>query len=109
MPVCRAGVRVVREPATRLRGSRDGRRPRKPPRWRPPLLTSRVSGLDTRLGGPIFAHAWLAKWIRRPWPVDVGAVLNAIFYVLRTGCQRKALPKDLPSARIILHPDSDAL
>ena len=32
----------------------------------------------------------------RPWPVDVREVLNAIFYVLWTGCQGKALPKDLP-------------
>jgi transposase len=28
--------------------------------------------------------------------VDVRAVLDAIFYVLATGCQWKALPKDLP-------------
>jgi transposase len=28
--------------------------------------------------------------------VDVREVLNAIFYVLSTGCQWKALPKDLP-------------
>ena len=28
--------------------------------------------------------------------VDVRQVLNAIFYVLATGCQWKALPKDLP-------------
>src|SRR3954453_23038507 len=96
MPVCRAGVRVVREPATRLRGSRDGRRPRKPPRWRPPVLTSRVSGLDTRLGGPIFADAWLAKRGGRPLPMDGREVLDAIFYLLGTGCRRKAILKDLP-------------
>src|SRR5438067_9998109 len=28
--------------------------------------------------------------------VNVREVLNAIFYVLSTGCQRQALPKDLP-------------
>ena len=28
--------------------------------------------------------------------VDVREVLNAIFYVLSTGCQWKAMPKDLP-------------
>lgn len=28
--------------------------------------------------------------------VDMREVLNAIFYVLWTGCQWKALPKDLP-------------
>src|SRR5450631_3614910 len=29
--------------------------------------------------------------------IDIREVLNAIFYVLWTGCQWKALPKDLPS------------
>jgi transposase len=29
--------------------------------------------------------------------IDVREVLNAIFYVLSTGCQWKALPKDLPA------------
>ena len=28
--------------------------------------------------------------------VDVREVLNAVFYVLSTGCQWKAMPKDLP-------------
>jgi transposase len=28
--------------------------------------------------------------------VNIREVLNAIFYVLATGCQRKALPKNLP-------------
>jgi hypothetical protein len=32
----------------------------------------------------------------RPRDVNVRDVLNAIFYVLWTGCQWKALPKDLP-------------
>jgi transposase len=32
----------------------------------------------------------------RPRDVNVREVLNAIFYVLLTGCQWKALPKDLP-------------
>ena len=32
----------------------------------------------------------------RPRGVNVREVLNAIFYVLSTGCQWKALPKDLP-------------
>ncbi len=32
----------------------------------------------------------------RPRGVDVREVLNAVFYVLSTGCQWKALPKDLP-------------
>jgi transposase len=37
-----------------------------------------------------------AKRGGRPRTVDVREVLNAIFYVLWTGCQGKALPKDLP-------------
>ncbi len=32
----------------------------------------------------------------RPRDVNVREVLNAIFYVLSTGCQWEALPKDLP-------------
>src|SRR3982751_4998472 len=32
----------------------------------------------------------------RPRKVDVREVLNAIFYVLSTGCQWQALPKDMP-------------
>ena len=28
--------------------------------------------------------------------IDVREILNGIFYVLSTGCQRQALPKDLP-------------
>ena len=37
-----------------------------------------------------------AKRGGRPRTVDVREVLNAIFYILWTGCQWKALPKDLP-------------
>jgi transposase len=37
-----------------------------------------------------------AKRGGRKRTVDVREVLNAIFYVLSTGCQWKALPKDLP-------------
>ena len=32
----------------------------------------------------------------RPRDVNVREVLNAIFYVLSTGCQWQALPRDLP-------------
>jgi transposase len=38
----------------------------------------------------------LAKRGGRPRTVDVREVLNAIFYVLSTGCQWRALPKDFP-------------
>lgn len=37
-----------------------------------------------------------AKRGGRPRTVDVREVLNAVFYVLSTGCQWQALPKDLP-------------
>ena len=37
-----------------------------------------------------------AKHGGRPRTVDVREVLNAIFYLLSTGCQWNALPKDLP-------------
>src|SRR6267142_731876 len=37
-----------------------------------------------------------AKRGGRPRDVNVREVLNAIFYVLSTGCQWQALPKDLP-------------
>ena len=37
-----------------------------------------------------------AKRGGRPRTVDIREVLNAIFYVLSTGCQWPALPKDLP-------------
>ena len=37
-----------------------------------------------------------AKRGGRPREVDVREVLNAMFYVLSTGCQWEALPKDLP-------------
>lgn len=32
----------------------------------------------------------------RPREVDIRAVLNAIFYLLRTGCQWRFLPRDFP-------------
>ena len=37
-----------------------------------------------------------AKRGGRPRTVDVREVLNAIFYVLSTGCQWNAIPSDLP-------------
>src|ERR1700758_622822 len=37
-----------------------------------------------------------AKRGGRPRSVDVREVLNGIFYVLSTGCQWEAMPKDLP-------------
>jgi transposase len=42
-----------------------------------------------------------AKRGGRPRSVAVREVLNAIFYVLATGCQWKALPKDLPPSSTV--------
>ena len=37
-----------------------------------------------------------AKRLGRPRETDLRAVLNAIFYIARTGCQWRMLPKDFP-------------
>lgn len=42
-----------------------------------------------------------AKHGGRPREVDVREVLNAVFYVLSTGCQWQALPKDLPPKSMV--------
>ena len=39
----------------------------------------------------------------RPRDVNVREVLNGIFYVLSTGCQWQALPKDLPPKSTVHH------
>jgi transposase len=61
-----------------------------------------VAAFDTRAILTDAEWALVAPLIRpakrggRPRTVDVREVLNAIFYVLWTGCQWKALPRDLP-------------
>ena len=45
------------------------------------------------LVGPLIPRA---KRGGRPRHIDMREVLNAVFYVLSTGCQWDALPKDLP-------------
>lgn len=39
----------------------------------------------------------------RPRTVDMRAVLNAIFYVVKTGCQWKMLPHDFPPKGTVYH------
>jgi putative transposase len=41
---------------------------------------------------------WLSvrAWTGRPRPVDLREVVNAVFYLLRTGCQWRQLPHDFP-------------
>ena len=55
----------------------------------PSDLTEQEWALASSLIGP-------AKRGGRKRTVDVREVLNAIFYILWTGCQWKALPRDLP-------------
>src|ERR1700710_681026 len=54
---------------------------------------SDLTDAEWSLVGPIIPPA---KRGGRPRDVDVREVLNAILYVLSTGCQWQALPKDLP-------------
>lgn len=54
---------------------------------------SDLTDAEWDLVGPLIRGA---KRGGRPRTADVREVLNAIFYVLATGCQWQALPKDLP-------------
>ena len=58
-----------------------------------PAFPSDLTDAEWALIAPLIRPA---KRGGRPRSVDVREVLNAIFYVLWTGCQWKALPKDLP-------------
>jgi transposase len=54
------------------------------------------SGLSGTEGAPVAPFIPPARRGGRKRRVDVREVLNGIFYVLATGCQWRALPKDLP-------------
>jgi len=54
---------------------------------------SDLSEAEWSLVGPLIPPA---KRGGRPRDVNIREVLNAVFYVLSTGCQWNALPKDLP-------------
>jgi transposase len=88
------------------------------------VLRCRAPGLGSRGGGPLWTAAHRRQYDRtslrypsdltdaewalaeplippakrggRKRSVDVREVLNGIFYILATGCQWRALPKDLP-------------
>ncbi len=66
----------------------------------PPLSRASRSSLSERPYGRRMGISWAddpAGQTRRPAAaVKIREVLNAIFYVLSTGCQWRALPKDLP-------------
>src|SRR2546421_4466818 len=55
------------------------------------------------------AWAWVAPYLPaarpggRPRTTDLRAVLNAIFYLLRTGCQWRLLPREFPRPGTIYH------
>lgn len=49
----------------------------------------------------LLPHLPAATPVGRRRKVDLRAVLNAIFYVLRTGCQWRQLPKDMPNWRTV--------
>jgi putative transposase len=52
---------------------------------------------------------WIESWLPapsktgRPRRYPLRAILNAIFYVLRTGCQWRAMPHDLPPWKTAYH------
>ena len=72
--------------------------------WKPEHRLAAVERRGLRYPSDVTEAEWalvaplipLAKRGGRRRSVDVREVLNAIFYVLSTGCQWKALPKDLP-------------
>src|SRR5438067_11775909 len=55
------------------------------------------------------AWAWVAPYLPeartygRPRTTDLRAVLNAIFYLLRTGCQWRLLPREFPRPGTVYH------
>ena len=57
------------------------------------LYPSDLSDAEWALVAPLIPPS---KRGGRPRSVNVREVLNAVFYVLWTGCQWKALPKDFP-------------
>src|SRR5271157_5488212 len=55
------------------------------------------------------AWAWIAPYLPaarsggRPRTTDLRTVLNAIFYLLRTGCQWRLLPREFPRPGTVYH------
>ncbi len=58
--------------------------------------TGYSSDLSTAQWALIEPHILLAKPDGRPRRTEMYAVANAIFYLFRTGCQWRLLPKDFP-------------
>src|SRR5258705_8674966 len=55
-----------------------------------------ASDLTDAEGGLIEPHMPAAKPLGRPREIELRAVLDAILYIARTGCQWRMLPKDFP-------------
>src|SRR3954453_3339076 len=70
-----------------------------------PAMSTRI--YDTDLSDA--AWAWVAPYLPaarlggRPRTTDLRAVLNAIFYLLRTGCQWRLLPREFPRPGTVYH------
>src|SRR4051794_31046482 len=61
---------------------------------------SDLTDAEWALGAPMIPPARRGG---RPRDVNVREVLNGLFYVLATGCQWAALPKDLPPKSTVHH------
>ena len=61
---------------------------------------SDLTNAEWAIAGPMIPPARSGG---RPRDVNVREVLNGIFYVLSTGCQWQALPKDLPPKSTVHH------
>src|SRR5215211_3275997 len=99
--IARSFARAPRE--SRNRGSLERHLIRRCLMWKPEhRATADRRGLRYESDLTEAEWALVAPLIRpakrggRPRTVNVREILNAIFYVLWTGCQWKALPKDLP-------------
>jgi hypothetical protein len=60
------------------------------------LGDGQASGARLGFGGPAGEKSLTGKPGGRPRSIDVRAVVNAIFYLLRTGCQWRLLPREFP-------------
>jgi putative transposase len=65
-----------------------------------PAYPSDLTELEWRIIEPLLP---LPAWLGRPRKYPLRAVLNAIFYVIRTGCQWRAVPHDLPKWTTAYH------
>src|SRR6267378_26860 len=60
-----------------------------------------ASDLTDAEWGLIEPHMPAAKPLGRPREIELRAVLDAILYIARTGCQWRMLPKDFPSFTMV--------